>query len=79
MIDTRTPIMFLDVRLQPGVSYTQPVPEEYQGFAYVWCGSGYLGKGRAPAKVGQAGLFGQGDDMFHHNIFPYSGSLRGHG
>lgn len=61
VIDTRTPIMFLDVRLQPGVSYTQPVPEEYQGFAYVWRGSGYLGKERAPVKVGQAGLFGQGD------------------
>ena len=63
VIDTRTLIMFLDVRLQPGSSFTQAVPEDYQGVAYVWRGSGYLGCERTAAQMGQLGLLGEGDEL----------------
>lgn len=63
VIDTRTPIMYLDVRLQPGTLFTQAVPEDYQGVAYVWRGSGYLGFERTAAQMGQVGLLGEGDEL----------------
>src|SRR6266487_4449295 len=34
-IDTRTPIMYLHVRLAAGASFTQPIPENYNAFAFV--------------------------------------------
>src|SRR6266567_3785576 len=34
-IDTRTPIMYLHVRLEPGARFTQEVPKTYNAFAYV--------------------------------------------
>lgn len=59
VIETRTPIMYLDIHLQPGTVFVQPVPEEFNGFAYVWRGSGYLGSGRQHAKMGQVGVLNQ--------------------
>ena len=35
VIDTITPIMYLHFKLEPGARITQPVPEEYNAFAYV--------------------------------------------
>ena len=63
VIETRTPIMFLDIHLKPGTVFVQPVPEEYNGFAYVWRGSGCLGHERASAKMGQVGVLDQGVDL----------------
>src|SRR5205809_3522754 len=37
-IDTRTPIMYLHVRLAAGASFTQPIPENYNAFAFVISG-----------------------------------------
>src|SRR5258706_8801237 len=34
-IDTRTPIMYLHVRLAPGARFTQAIPETYNAFAFV--------------------------------------------
>src|SRR5437868_8058297 len=34
-IDTRTPIMYLHVRMSAGASFTQPIPESYNAFAFV--------------------------------------------
>lgn len=48
VIETRTPIMYLDVRLKPG---TVLVPRDYEGFAYVWRGSGFIGNERCWAKL----------------------------
>lgn len=56
VIDTRTPIMFLDVRLQSGTVFTQRVPRTHEGFVYVWRGHGYLGLDRREAKMGQVGV-----------------------
>ncbi len=63
VIETRTPIMYLDIHLQPGTVFAQPVPEEFQGFVYVWRGSGYLGEERASAKMGQVGLLDKGNNI----------------
>lgn len=62
-IETRSPMMYLDIHLQPGTVFTQAVPEDYEGFAYVWFGSGFLGETREPAKFGQAGILGEGREF----------------
>ena len=62
-IETRTPMMYLDIHLQPGTVFTQPVPEDFEGFAYVWFGSGYLGEAKQLAKLGQAGILGDGGEF----------------
>jgi quercetin 2,3-dioxygenase len=43
IIDTRTPILYLDFNLQPGAEILQPVPKSYNAFAYVLSGSGLFG------------------------------------
>ena len=63
VIDTRTPIMFLDVRLQPGTVFVQAVPKQYDGFVYVWRGSGFLGDERKGATMGQVGVLDQGEEL----------------
>lgn len=60
VIETRTPITFLDIHLQPGAVFSQNVAEEFEGFAYVWHGSGYLGSERVFAKMGEVGFLGKG-------------------
>ncbi len=62
-IETRTPIMYLDIRLKPGTVFVQPVPKEYEGFAYVWRGSGYIGSERRAAAMGQVGVLDQGEEL----------------
>jgi redox-sensitive bicupin YhaK (pirin superfamily) len=42
-IDTRTPIMYLHLRLAAGARFTQPVPETYNAFAFVIGGSATFG------------------------------------
>jgi hypothetical protein len=56
VIDTRTPILYLHVTLQPGGVLEQPVPKDYEVFAYVFDGK---------ANVGQSGdmvVFGTDGD-----------------
>jgi quercetin 2,3-dioxygenase len=42
-IDTRTPILYLHVRLAPGARFTQAVPESYNAFAFVFAGQAAFG------------------------------------
>ena len=63
VIETKTPIMYLDIRLQPGTVFSQAVPEEYDGFCYVWRGSGYLGAERRRAEIGQIALLDKGSEF----------------
>lgn len=63
VIETRSPMMYLDVHLKPGTVFTQTVPEEFDGFAYVWRGSGYLGSERTSAKMGQVGFLDKGTEF----------------
>ena len=61
VIDTRTPIMMLDIHLQPGAKFSQAVPKNFNGFAYVWRGSGHLGDDRIGVEMGQVGILADGD------------------
>jgi redox-sensitive bicupin YhaK (pirin superfamily) len=54
---------YLDVRLQPGVSWRHPTAPEQNVFAYVFEGAARFGEGDAlvPADPGRVVLFGDGD------------------
>lgn len=58
VIDTRTPIAYLDVTLEPGAVLEQPVPDDFNAFAYVVEGTGLFGSERAPARPHELVLFG---------------------
>ncbi|XP_045210362.2 uncharacterized protein LOC123561817 isoform X2 [Mercenaria mercenaria] len=62
-IDTRTPIMYLDITLESGASFSQPVPETYDGFVYVWRGSAKIGSGNTEVGLYQLGLLGEGSNL----------------
>ncbi|MGH9965904.1 MAG: pirin family protein [Nitrososphaeraceae archaeon] len=58
VIDTRTPIMYLHYTLKPGSEIAQPVPKEYNVFAYVINGRGTFGKdNKVSAGRGQMVIF----------------------
>jgi len=57
-IDTRTPIAFLHMTLQPGGSIDQSLPENYNGFAYVISGEGEFGADPKKAAAHQMVTFG---------------------
>lgn len=57
VIDTRTPITFLHVKLEPGAKLEQAIPHQYNTFAYVVEGKGYFGKEQLPAETDQLVLF----------------------
>ncbi|MGH7309950.1 MAG: pirin family protein [Candidatus Rokuibacteriota bacterium] len=57
VIDTRTPIMYLHFSLAPGARVTQPVPREWNAFAYVFGGRGLAGKDQRLVNDGQAAIF----------------------
>ncbi len=59
VIDTRTPILYLDATLGPGGRLVQPVPREYNAFAYVVEGSGIFGGNAEPADGEKLVLFGR--------------------
>ncbi len=62
VIDTRTPIIYLDYTLTPGASTVQAVPEAYSALAYVFAGEGRLGAEARPAREGQLVLFASDGD-----------------
>lgn len=62
-IETRTPILYLDIHLEPGATFTQPVPETYNGFVYVWRGEGSLGSNEVCTKEGHVAVLGEGTEF----------------
>ena len=52
VIDTRIPIMFLDIHVHAGGTFVQDVPEEYNGFTYVWRGAGSFTEERISVEMG---------------------------
>jgi hypothetical protein len=60
VIDTRTPIMYLHATLEKGATFEQPVPRDYNVFAYVVSGSGTFGARRVSR--GQVVVFGTDGD-----------------
>ena len=62
VIDTRTPIIYLHFTLKPGARVVQPVPAEYNAFAYVFGGEGCFGHEERSATEHQMVTFaGDGD------------------
>lgn len=43
VIETRIPIMYLHITIQPGGTITQDIPDEFNTFAYIVAGSGTMG------------------------------------
>jgi quercetin 2,3-dioxygenase len=56
-IETRTPIIYLHFTLQPGATIVQPVPKEYNAFAYVLDGFGWFGAEQERGEDGQMVIF----------------------
>jgi quercetin 2,3-dioxygenase len=68
VIETRTPIIYLHYRIEPGGVVTQRVPGAYNAFAYVVDGEGLFGKDSERAGDGQMVLFAQdGDEVSIEN------------
>ncbi len=62
VIATRTPIIYLHWTLKPGARVVQPVPAEYNAFAYVFGGEGRFGGDASAAGERQMVMFaGDGD------------------
>jgi redox-sensitive bicupin YhaK (pirin superfamily) len=59
VIDTRTPIIYLHFKLEPGARVVQPVAQEYNAFAYVIDGEGLFGADERAATEGQMVIFAQ--------------------
>ena len=62
VIETRTPIIYLHYRLEPGGVVMQAVPQAYNAFAYVIDGAGSFGAEQERAGDGQMIMFGQDGD-----------------
>ena len=57
VIETRTPIIYLHYRLEPGGVATQQVPQDYNAFAYVVEGAGLFGAEGERGADGQMVMF----------------------
>ncbi len=62
VIDTRTPIAYLDLSLEAGATHDQPLPEDFNAFAYVVEGRGSFGSEGTAARPHQLVLFGRDGD-----------------
>jgi redox-sensitive bicupin YhaK (pirin superfamily) len=60
-IKMRNPGMLLDVHVAEGATFSQPVPESYNGFCYVYEGAGKIGG--AKARPEQNLVMGAGDKV----------------
>ena len=63
VIETRTPIIYLHYKIQPGGAATQQVPAAYNAFAYVVEGEGLFGAEGERARDGQMVLLAQDGDQ----------------
>jgi redox-sensitive bicupin YhaK (pirin superfamily) len=62
VIETQTPIIYLHYRLEPGGVVTQPVPHDYNAFAYVVDGAGLFGAEAERGVDGQMVMFAPDGD-----------------
>ncbi len=68
VIDTRTPIAFLHVKLRPGGKLLQPLPRSYSAFAYVFGGQVRCAPGRTAALDGHCVVFRQDGDAVELSV-----------
>jgi len=57
-----TPVLYLDVALEPGKTWSEQVPSTYAGFLYVLEGSGRFGADAKEGGAGQLLVLGPGDE-----------------
>lgn len=57
VIETRSPMMFLDVTVEPNGRFTQAVPSNFNGFVYVFRGRGAFGPAGGQAVEAAEGQF----------------------
>jgi quercetin 2,3-dioxygenase len=62
VIETRTPILYLDCELGPGATFAQAVPRDFNVFAYVVEGQGLFGPDRRKARRHELVLFRNDED-----------------
>jgi quercetin 2,3-dioxygenase len=62
VIETRTPIIYLHYRIEPGGAATQQVPRAYNAFAYIVEAEGLFGAAGERAGDGQMVMFAQDGD-----------------
>jgi redox-sensitive bicupin YhaK (pirin superfamily) len=72
VIETRTPIFYLDCELAPGASLEQPAPPEYNVFAYVVEGEGTFGSNRRSARAHEMVQFAADGDAVRIEAEPGS-------
>jgi quercetin 2,3-dioxygenase len=58
---TYTPISLLHATLAPGARLELPWRRDFNALVYVLAGSGTVGTGRQPVRVGQLAVYGPGD------------------
>jgi hypothetical protein len=76
VIETQTPIIYLHYTIRPGGRVAQPVPGEYNAFAYVIDGAGRFGADQETASDGQMVMFERdGDEVIIINPAGASSSL----
>jgi len=63
VIDTRTPILYQHFTVQAGARIVQPVPADYNAFAYVFRGAAQVGAQGRPVVRGQMALFERDGDQ----------------
>jgi redox-sensitive bicupin YhaK (pirin superfamily) len=63
VIDTRTPIVYQDWRLEPGADVAQPLAEGHNALVYVFSGSAEIGSDRQLIAAGEMALLGPGDSV----------------
>ncbi len=61
--DTRVPILYARVRLDPGARAELPTTATANAFVYAIGGSGFVGRDRRPVADGQAAVLGAGDTI----------------
>jgi len=63
VIETRTPIVYLDWTLSPGASVSVPLPRDHDAFAFVFQGAALVGGEATEVKDGQLAVIGEGDSV----------------
>ena len=64
VIETKTPITVLDIRLAPGATLTQPLPSGYRGFVYMFRGAASIGTPAVEVNTNEAvDLVDGGDEL----------------
>jgi redox-sensitive bicupin YhaK (pirin superfamily) len=61
VIETRTPIVYLDWTLSPGASTIATLPRDHDAFAFVFQGAALVGDGATVVSDGQLAILGGGD------------------